>query len=202
MRTQPSRRDFLKGTTAAAAGVALAGGLNVARAAHAAGGDELKIALIGCGGRGTGAADDCLASCENVKLIAVADAFEDNAKELPGEPAEEEGIAAQDRRARRPRLRRVRRLPEGDRRRRRTSCCWPRRPASARSTTPPPSRPASTSSWRSPAASTPPASAPLMETNKLADEKGLKVAVGLQRRHSKELHRRRSRRSRTARSAT
>ena len=57
---KPSRRDFLKNSTAAAAGLALAGGLNIARTAHAAGGDELKIALIGCGGRGTGAANDCL----------------------------------------------------------------------------------------------------------------------------------------------
>ena len=54
---------------------------------------------------------------------------------------------------------------------------------------PRPSRPASTSSWKSRAASTPPASARVMETNKLADEKGLKVAVGLQRRHSKEYRR-------------
>ena len=44
-----SRRDFLKNGTAVAAGLALAGGLNIARTAHAAGGDELKIALIGCG---------------------------------------------------------------------------------------------------------------------------------------------------------
>ena len=80
-RKQPSRRDFLKSSTAAAAGLALAGGLNIARSAHAAGGDELKIALIGCGGRGTGAAGNCFDVCENVKLIAVADAFADNAKE-------------------------------------------------------------------------------------------------------------------------
>ena len=64
---QANRRDFLKGTTAAAAGIALAGGLNLARAAHAAGSDELKIALIGCGGRGTGAAAQCLSKCGNVK---------------------------------------------------------------------------------------------------------------------------------------
>jgi myo-inositol 2-dehydrogenase / D-chiro-inositol 1-dehydrogenase len=77
---KPSRRDFLKGTTAATAGIALAGGLNVARTAHAAGSDPLKIALIGCGGRGHGAAENCLDSCENVKIIAVADLFEDHAK--------------------------------------------------------------------------------------------------------------------------
>jgi myo-inositol 2-dehydrogenase / D-chiro-inositol 1-dehydrogenase len=75
---QPSRRDFLKGTTTAA-GLALAGGLTIARSAQAAGSDELKIVLVGCGGRGSGAVRDCLTSCENVKLIAVADAFEDKA---------------------------------------------------------------------------------------------------------------------------
>ena len=48
----PSRRDFLKGASAAAAGLTLAGGLNFARSAYAAGSDELKVSLIGCGGRG------------------------------------------------------------------------------------------------------------------------------------------------------
>ena len=32
----------------------------IARTAHAAGSDQIKVALIGCGGRGTGAANDCL----------------------------------------------------------------------------------------------------------------------------------------------
>ena len=41
--------------------MALAGGLNIARTAHAAGSDELKICLIGCGGRGTGAVRTALA---------------------------------------------------------------------------------------------------------------------------------------------
>ena len=57
---KPSRREFLTSATAAT-GVVLAGGLGIARTAHAAGSDELKIALIGCGGRGTGAAANCLA---------------------------------------------------------------------------------------------------------------------------------------------
>ena len=59
-KNQASRRDFLKNSTAIAAGMALAGGLNIARTAHAAGSDELKVCLIGCGGRGIGAAMDCL----------------------------------------------------------------------------------------------------------------------------------------------
>ena len=74
---KPSRREFLKGTTAAAAGIALAGGLDIARTAYAAGSDELKIALIGCGHRGTGAVIDCLTACENVRLVALGDAFKE-----------------------------------------------------------------------------------------------------------------------------
>ena len=59
---------------------------------HAAGSDELKIALIGCGGRGGGAVSDCLSSCENVKLIAVADAFADHAKDKLAELRKDEDI--------------------------------------------------------------------------------------------------------------
>ncbi len=79
-RKQTSRREFLRQSSAVAAGAALAGGLTIARGAHAAGGDTLKIALIGCGGRGTGAADDCLRVPDQIKLVAVADAFEDRAR--------------------------------------------------------------------------------------------------------------------------
>jgi hypothetical protein len=73
----PSRRDFLKG--AAATGAAL-GSLSIARSAHAAFGGPLKAALIGCGGRGGGAASDMLSVADDVKLVAVADAFEGQAK--------------------------------------------------------------------------------------------------------------------------
>ena len=40
--------------------------------------DVIKIALVGCGGRGTGAAMQALLSKQNVKLVAMADAFRDN----------------------------------------------------------------------------------------------------------------------------
>ncbi len=71
-----SRRDFVK-TTAAAAGAGLAAALSVARTAHARGADAIKIALIGCGSRGTGAAINALSNkaTGNVKLVAMADAF-------------------------------------------------------------------------------------------------------------------------------
>ena len=73
----PNRRSFLKGTAAAA----LAGTtLSLARSAHAAGGDTIKIGLIGCGGRGSGAAVNALVSDKNIKLVAMADAFEDQLK--------------------------------------------------------------------------------------------------------------------------
>ena len=75
-----NRRDFLKaGSTLAAAGM-LAGGLSIGRSAHAAGGDLLKIGLVGCGGRGTGAAVNALGADKNCKLVAMADAFEDRLK--------------------------------------------------------------------------------------------------------------------------
>ncbi|KGE13211.1 Gfo/Idh/MocA family protein [Sphingobacterium deserti] len=70
------RRDFIK------AGSALAGASVLAStpvgSVFAAGTDEIKIALIGCGGRGTGAAFDAFASGQNIKLVAMADAFQDN----------------------------------------------------------------------------------------------------------------------------
>ncbi len=75
-----SRRDFLKRSSLAVAGATLVSAAGIARTAHAAGSDQLKIALIGGGGRGMGAANDCLGSArENVKIVAVADAFEDRA---------------------------------------------------------------------------------------------------------------------------
>ncbi|MEX0977353.1 MAG: twin-arginine translocation signal domain-containing protein, partial [Pirellulales bacterium] len=72
-----ARREFLKGSTAAIVGGALAGTLSIARSAHGAGDDEIKIALIGCGGRGTGAANQALRTSGKVKLVAMADAFGD-----------------------------------------------------------------------------------------------------------------------------
>src|SRR5437667_7984859 len=73
-----TRRDFLKTTSSTIAGSALLGALSIERSAHAAGSDTLKIALIGCGGRGSGAADQALNNnAVNVKLIAMGDAFED-----------------------------------------------------------------------------------------------------------------------------
>lgn len=72
-----SRREFLGRSLAVAAVGALAGNLSIARGAHAAGDDLIKIALIGCGGRGTGACKNALLTKGPVKLVAMADVFAD-----------------------------------------------------------------------------------------------------------------------------
>ncbi len=70
-----SRREFIKTSSAAA----IASTLGITHSVHAAGSDEIKIALIGCGGRGTGAAVNALSTKAKVKvkLVAMADAFAD-----------------------------------------------------------------------------------------------------------------------------
>src|SRR5438309_6897357 len=71
-----TRRDFIKTTGRIAAASALAG--VAIPHVHAAGSDVIQIALVGAGGRGTGAADNAM-SVKNgpVKLVAMADVFED-----------------------------------------------------------------------------------------------------------------------------
>ncbi len=69
-----SRRDFLKQTSGALAGVALAGG--IAARAWAGEHNTIKIALVGCGGRGTGAAAQALSTAGPTKLVAMADVFD------------------------------------------------------------------------------------------------------------------------------
>lgn len=71
-----SRRDFLKQTTTAAAGVS-AGLMASGNFAYAAGTDPLRIGLIGCGGRGAGAVNNCVQSSKGVELWAMGDLFED-----------------------------------------------------------------------------------------------------------------------------
>jgi len=75
-----SRRDFLKGSTAAMVGAATAAtvvtGLTVPLV-HAAGSDTIKVGLVGCGGRGSGAADQALKADSGARLVAMADAFQD-----------------------------------------------------------------------------------------------------------------------------
>jgi predicted dehydrogenase len=71
--SRPSRRDFLK----ASAAVAAAGSLVIGRSAHAAGNETVKIGMIGCGGRCSGAASESMTAGPYVKLVAMYDVFAD-----------------------------------------------------------------------------------------------------------------------------
>lgn len=177
-----TRRDFLKRSAALAAGTALAGGLSIARSAHAAGSDQLKACLIGCGGRGQGAIRNLLDAGPGIKLVAVADAFERLARGavqgLKGEGAYKERTD----------------VPE-DR------IFWGLDAYQKALATgvdiavlaaPPGFRPAHYQAavqagkhvfMEKPCCVDAPGFRSLMETNKLADQKGLLVGVGLQRRH-------------------
>ncbi len=74
--TNTSRRDFLKTTGRIAATSALVTG--IAPSLHAAGSNTINVALIGCGGRGGGAANNALSVKGRgpIKLVAMADVFE------------------------------------------------------------------------------------------------------------------------------
>lgn len=68
-----SRRDFLR---VSAAGVSAAGVLSLARSVHATGDGTIRIGMIGCGGRCTGAAAQALKAGPDVKLVAMYDVFD------------------------------------------------------------------------------------------------------------------------------
>ncbi len=73
-----SRRDFLKTTGTAAVTASALAGVTVP-SVHAAADNTIRLALIGCGGRGTGAAGDALTTAKRgpIKLVAMADVFKD-----------------------------------------------------------------------------------------------------------------------------
>ena len=71
-----NRRDFLR-TAGYLISAATVTQLDVARCANVAGGDTLRVGLIGCGGRGTGAVKEILNTGPGVQLVAMADIFED-----------------------------------------------------------------------------------------------------------------------------
>ena len=71
-----SRRDFLKTTGQVATASALAG--VAVPMVHAAEDNTIQVALVGCGGRGTGAAENALSTKQGpIKLVAMADVFKD-----------------------------------------------------------------------------------------------------------------------------
>lgn len=73
---QSSRRTFCKNTALFTAGMMLPA-MEMGAMANVFNDKTLKIAVVGCGGRGTGAANQALKADENVELVAMADAFED-----------------------------------------------------------------------------------------------------------------------------
>jgi len=74
------RRDFVKQGSMLAGAIAAAP--IISRANFFSGSDDvIKVAVIGCGGRGTGAAVQALMSKQNVKIVAMADAFRDRLDE-------------------------------------------------------------------------------------------------------------------------
>ena len=82
-KSNSSRRQFLKTSVvgSVSAGVLATPGLSLARSANVAGNETIRIGLVGCGGRGTQAAQQAMNTEGNVELVAVADAFESRAKQ-------------------------------------------------------------------------------------------------------------------------
>ena len=70
-----SRRSFLKNTGVAATAGALAS--NLSRSVHAGEDNTIRVAIVGCGGRGSGAAANALSVTNGpVELVAMADVFD------------------------------------------------------------------------------------------------------------------------------
>ena len=68
-----TRRDFIKTSVGASLAAAIPGTLGL----HAQGSDTIRIGVVGCGGRGTGAAIDCLNAAPGVEIVAMGDLFMD-----------------------------------------------------------------------------------------------------------------------------
>ncbi|HEO70827.1 MAG TPA: gfo/Idh/MocA family oxidoreductase, partial [Candidatus Hydrogenedentes bacterium] len=75
-QTHHTRRDFMKTAAAGSMAALLPGTYH----AHAAGSDTIRVGLVGCGRRGTGAARDCLSSSAGIEIRALGDVFEDQLK--------------------------------------------------------------------------------------------------------------------------
>ncbi|MBK8054840.1 MAG: Gfo/Idh/MocA family oxidoreductase [Saprospiraceae bacterium] len=85
------RRDFIKKSTLLGSGLAISPDYFF----HSSVNDTIKVAVVGCGGRGTGAAIQALSSGKNVKLVAMADAFQnridDSYKHITSDDATDNG---------------------------------------------------------------------------------------------------------------
>jgi predicted dehydrogenase len=86
---RPSRREFLKTATAAGSAAALLASGNFA---FAGGSEQIKIGLVGCGGRGSGAAADALQADPGVHLTAIADVYKSQIDRSLGNLTKLEGM--------------------------------------------------------------------------------------------------------------
>ncbi|MBI4662275.1 MAG: Gfo/Idh/MocA family oxidoreductase [Verrucomicrobia bacterium] len=75
--TITTRRQFLKTSATATATAATLSSLDIARFAHAAGSDIIRVGMIGCGGRNSGAAVQALTADSGARLVAMCDIFMD-----------------------------------------------------------------------------------------------------------------------------
>lgn len=178
---KPSRREFLAQsaglTMGMAASLGLAGGQRRA-------GDELRVGLVGCGGRGTGAAIDALTTSGPIKLVAMGDVFPDRLSSSLKRLQSNKLVAA-----------RVD-VPQ-DRQFVGFDACQRVLATDVdivMLATPPAFRPLHYAAavaagkhvfMEKPVCVDAPGYRLVMDTNKIADAKSLKVAVGLQRRHQK-----------------
>jgi len=92
---QAARRSFMKTTAGVVAGTTLAGAASSVPAFHVAGREVIKIGLVGCGGRGTGAAQDAMRTAGSTELVALADAFENRLQGCLEECTKELGAKVQ-----------------------------------------------------------------------------------------------------------
>lgn len=76
-----TRKEFCRTASLAAGGGFMLSSLPIGANAFAAGSDTLKLAVVGCGGRGTGAVNQALTADSGVQLVAMADAFRDRLDE-------------------------------------------------------------------------------------------------------------------------
>ncbi|MDQ3653312.1 MAG: Gfo/Idh/MocA family oxidoreductase [Acidobacteriota bacterium] len=80
-RAAHTRRDFLKTSTVAAVGTTVAAHMNIIPGAYAQGSDEIRVGVVGVGGRGAGAIKDVLMAAPGVRIVAIGDVFKDRIDE-------------------------------------------------------------------------------------------------------------------------
>ena len=91
--SQPSRRAFMKTAGLVSAGIVASGTLSIAQSANVAGSDVIKVGLIGCGGRGMGSIVDRLKVGDALKIVAIGDLNETRALQRMGELGSMEAAA-------------------------------------------------------------------------------------------------------------